>query len=128
MAFVRGLGKTPVVARDAPGFIVNRLMTPQLLAAIRLVEDGIAGRDDVDTAMTLGLNAPLGPLALADLIGLDTLLAMADAMHGGLGEDQYAAPVTLKEKVAAGQLGRKSGRGFYDYNEGGTRRGPDHTP
>jgi 3-hydroxybutyryl-CoA dehydrogenase len=128
IAFVRTLGKTPVIARDAPGFIVNRLMTPQLLAAIRLVEDGIATREDVDTALTLGLNAPLGPFALADLIGLDTLLAMADAMHRGLGEVQYAAPVTLREKVAAGELGRKSGRGFYDYNKGGVRRGPDRTP
>jgi 3-hydroxybutyryl-CoA dehydrogenase len=127
-AFVGTLGKTPVVASDAPGFIVNRLMTPQLLTAIRLVEEGIATRDDVDTAMTLGLNAPLGPLALADLIGLDTLLAMADAMHGGLREEQYAAPATLQEKVAAGELGRKSGRGFYDYTGGGARRGPDRTP
>jgi 3-hydroxybutyryl-CoA dehydrogenase len=127
-AFVRRLGKTPVLAGDTPGFIVNRLMTPQLLSAIRLVEDGVATQDDVDTAMTLGLNAPLGPLALADLIGLDTLLAMADSMHDGLGEEQYAAPAMLKEKVAAGELGRKSGRGFYHYTEGGARRGPDRTP
>ena len=125
--FARSLGKTPVVAQDMPGFIVNRLMTPQLLTAIRLVEDGVATRDDVDTAMTLGLNAPLGPLALADLIGLDTLLAMADAMHRGLGETQYAAPGMLKEKIAAGELGRKSGCGFYDYTEGGARRSSDRT-
>lgn len=126
--FVRRLGKTPVTARDTPGFIVNRLMTPQLLTAIRLVEEGDATKEDIDTAITLGLNAPLGPLALADLIGLDTLLAMADSMHHGLGEVQYAAPVMLKDKVAAGELGRKSGRGFYNYTRGEARRGPDRAP
>jgi 3-hydroxybutyryl-CoA dehydrogenase len=115
-AFGKSLGKTVIVARDTPGFIVNRLMVPQLLNAIRLVESGEATKEDIDAGMTLGLNQPLGPLALADLIGLDTLLAMADGIYDKIREAQYAAPPLLKDMVAAGRLGRKTGRGFYEYN------------
>jgi 3-hydroxybutyryl-CoA dehydrogenase len=113
--FGKSLGKTVVVVQDSPGFIVNRLMTPQILNAIRIVESGIATREDIDTAMILGLNHPVGPLALADLIGLDTLLTIADSIYQKLGDIQYAAPELLKKLVSAGHLGRKTGRGFYEY-------------
>jgi 3-hydroxybutyryl-CoA dehydrogenase len=113
--FGKSLGKTVVIVQDSPGFIVNRLMTPQILNAIRMVESGIATKEDIDTAMTLGLNHPLGPIALADLIGLDTLLTIANSIYNRLGDKQYAAPETLKKLVAAGHLGRKTRRGFYEY-------------
>jgi len=113
--FGRSLGKTVVIAQDSPGFIVNRLMTPQILNAIRMVESGIATREDIDTGMTLGLNYPMGPLALADLIGLDTLLSIANGIYDKLREAQYAPPSLLKNMVADGRLGRKTGRGFYEY-------------
>jgi len=113
--FAGSLGKTFVVVQDSPGFIVNRLMMPQILNAIRIVESGIATVEDVDTGMTLGLNHPLGPFALADLIGLDTLLTIADNIHQKLGDKQYAAPEILKKMVANGYLGRKTGRGFFPY-------------
>ncbi len=114
--FGRSLGKTIVITRDSPGFIVNRLMIPQVLDAIRLVEAGLATSEDVDTAMTLGLNYPMGPLALADLIGLDTVLFIANGIYDKLKEPQYAVPGLLKEMVAEGRLGRKTRRGFYDYD------------
>jgi 3-hydroxybutyryl-CoA dehydrogenase len=114
-AFGTSLGKTVIMARDNPGFIVNRLMVPQLLNAIRLVESGEATKEDIDAGMTLGLNQPIGPLALADLIGLDTVLAMADGIYNKIREAQYCAPSLLKEMVAAGRLGRKTGQGFYEY-------------
>ncbi len=110
------LGKTFVIVQDSPGFIVNRLMTPQIINAIRMVESGIATARDIDTAMSLGLNYPMGPLALADLIGLDTFLFIANGIYDKLGDEQYAAPALLKNMVAAGQLGRKTGKGFYEYN------------
>jgi 3-hydroxybutyryl-CoA dehydrogenase len=113
--FGESLGKTVVVVQDSPGFIVNRLMTSQILNAILLLESGIATREDIDTAMSLGLHHPMGPLALADLIGLDTLLTIADNIHRESGDEQYVAPVTLKKLVAEGRLGRKTGSGFYDY-------------
>ena len=113
--FGKSLGKTVVIARDTPGFIVNHLMVPQILNAIRMVESGAATKEDIDTGMTLGLNQPIGPLALADLIGLDTLLAMASGIHDKLKEAQYTPPPLLKNIVAAGHLGRKTGRGFYEY-------------
>jgi len=114
--FGQSLGKTIIIAQDTPGFIVNRLMTPQILNAIRMLESGAATKEDIDTGMTLGLNYPMGPLALADLVGLDTILFIADGIHDRFREDQYAAPSLLKEMVATGQLGRKTGKGFYDYN------------
>ncbi len=113
--FGQSLGKTVVVVKDSPGFIVNRLMTPQILNAIRMLESGIADREDIDMAMKLGLNHPVGPLALADLIGLDTLLNIADSIYRKLGEAQYEAPELLKKMIADGYLGRKTGRGFYIY-------------
>lgn len=115
--FGDSLGKTIVVVRDSPGFIVNRLVTPQILNAICMVESGIATAADTDTAMVLGLNCPMGPLALADLIGLDTILFIANGIYDKLRDEQYAAPALLKEMVAAGQLGRKTGKGFYEYNQ-----------
>jgi 3-hydroxybutyryl-CoA dehydrogenase len=113
--FGESLGKTVVIVQDSPGFIVNRLMTPQILNAIRMVESGIANREDIDTAMTLGLNHPIGPLALADLVGLDTLLNIANSIRQKLGDNQYEAPELLQKLVAVGYLGRKTGRGFYKY-------------
>jgi 3-hydroxybutyryl-CoA dehydrogenase len=115
--FGKSLGKTIVTIQDSPGFIVNRLMSPQILNAIRLLEDGIATREDIDTAMKLGLNYPMGPLELADFIGLDTLLFIANGIHDKLPEEQFAAPELLKKMVADGNLGRKTGKGFYDYTQ-----------
>jgi len=114
-SFGKSLDKTIVIVQDSPGFIVNRLMTPQILNAIRMVESGIATVKDIDTAMALGLNYPMGPLALADLIGLDTFLFIANGIYDKLRDEQYAAPALLKDMVAAGQLGRKTGKGFYEY-------------
>jgi 3-hydroxybutyryl-CoA dehydrogenase len=113
--FGKSLGKTVVIVQDSPGFIVNRLMTPQILNAIRMFESGTATKEDIDTAMTLGLNHPVGPLALADLIGLDTLLTIADSIYQKLGDNQYATPELLKQMVLDGHLGRKTGQGFYKY-------------
>jgi 3-hydroxybutyryl-CoA dehydrogenase len=113
--FGKSLGKTVVIVQDSPGFIVNRLMAPQILNAIRMFEAGIATKEDIDTAMTLGLNHPIGPIALADLIGLDTLLTIADSIYQRLGNDQYAAPGLLRKMVSEAHLGRKTGSGFYKY-------------
>jgi 3-hydroxybutyryl-CoA dehydrogenase len=114
-AFGESLGKSIVTMKDSPGFITNRLAAPQILNAIRIVETGDTTIEDIDTAMTLGLNHPLGPLALADFIGLDTVLFIADSIYDRLREPQYAAPELLKKMVAEGRLGRKTGRGFYQY-------------
>jgi 3-hydroxybutyryl-CoA dehydrogenase len=113
--FGKAVGKTIVIAQDAPGFIVNRLMVPQILNAIRMLESGVATREDIDTGMTLGLNHPMGPLALADLVGLDTILFIANGIYNEFRDVQYAAPTLLRKMVTAGWLGRKTGRGFYDY-------------
>ena len=118
--FARGfgerLGKTVVVAKDHAGFIVNRLLTPYLCAAIALYDEGFASREDIDTAMTLGMNHPMGPLRLADFIGLDTVLQIAEVLHAEFRDPQYAPPPRLQRMVDAGHLGRKSGMGFYDYD------------
>jgi 3-hydroxybutyryl-CoA dehydrogenase len=113
--FGSSLGKTIVIAQDTPGFIVNRLMVPFLLNAIRMLEAGAATREDIDTAINLGLGHPIGPLTLADFIGLDIVLAIADAMYEEFKEPQYVPPVLLKKMVAAGWLGRKTRKGFYEY-------------
>lgn len=115
-AFGASLGKTMVVAeRDNPGFIVNLLFVPYGLDAIRGLEQGVATKEDFDTAMRLGMNHPMGPFELMDFVGLDTMLFIADAMHEETREARYAAPPLLRRMVAAGRLGRKAGRGFYDY-------------
>ena len=113
--FGASLGKTMVTAKDAPGFIVNRLLIPYLLQAVQVYEDGLATREDIDTAIKLGLAHPMGPLTLLDLVGLDTTLFIADAMYDEYKDPRYAAPPLLRRMVLAGHLGRKSGKGFYDY-------------
>lgn len=114
-AFTGTLGKTVVTAKDTPGFIVNLLLIPYLLDAIRAVENGLATREDIDTSMKLGCGHPMGPLTLADFIGLDTTLFIADAMYDEFKESRHAAPPLLRRMVAAGLLGKKTGKGFYDY-------------
>ncbi|MDR7544960.1 MAG: 3-hydroxybutyryl-CoA dehydrogenase [Armatimonadota bacterium] len=113
--FVQSLGKTVVVAKDTPGFIVNRLLIPYLLDAIRALELGVASREDIDTAITLGLGHPMGPLTLLDFVGLDTTYYIAQAMFDEFKDHRYAPPPLLKQMVLAGWHGRKSGRGFYEY-------------
>ena len=113
--FGKSLGKTTIIAKDAPGFIVNRLMVPQILNAIRMLEAGVATKEDIDTGLTLGLNHPLGPLGLADLVGLDTLYFIANSIYDEFKDPQFASPTLLKKMVTAGWLGRKTGKGFYDY-------------
>jgi len=115
--FGQSVGKTTVVAKDTPGFIVNRLLIPYLLDAVKIYEDGLATREDIDTAIKLGLNHPMGPLTLLDLVGLDTTLFIADAMFEEFKDPKYAAPPLLRRMVLAGHLGRKSGKGFYDYSK-----------
>lgn len=115
--FGESLGKTVVIAKDMPGFIVNRLLTPFTLNAIRMLETGIATRDDIDNAVKLGLNHPMGPLELADLIGLDTIYNSANARYEELKEPQYAPSPLLRRMVNAGWLGRKTGKGFYEYQQ-----------
>ena len=109
------LGKTTVESRDRAGFIVNALLIPYLNGAIRMLEDGFATREDIDTAVHLGLNHPMGPLRLIDLIGLDTHLFIANVLFEEFKEPTYAPPPLLRRMVTAGRLGRKAGRGFYDY-------------
>jgi 3-hydroxybutyryl-CoA dehydrogenase len=116
VAFVRSLGKEPVAAKDVSGFIVNLLLVPYMLDAIRAREHGIASTVDLDTAMRLGAGHPMGPLTLADFVGLDTLARIADIMFEEYHEGRYAAPPLLRRMVTAGMFGRKSGRGFYDYS------------
>lgn len=113
--FAQSLGKTVVLARDTPGFIVNRLLVPYLLDAIRVLELGVASREDIDTAITLGLGHPMGPLTLLDFVGLDTTYYIAEAMFQEFKDARYAPPPLLKQMVLAGWWGRKSGRGFYEY-------------
>jgi 3-hydroxybutyryl-CoA dehydrogenase len=109
------LGKTPVVVKDVPGFIANRLALPYLAEAMRAYEQGIASAQDIDTAMKLGYNMPMGPLELLDLIGLDTTLDVLESIYRETNDPKYAPPVILRQMVRAGWTGRKSGRGFYDY-------------
>ncbi|GAA2064631.1 3-hydroxybutyryl-CoA dehydrogenase [Catenulispora yoronensis] len=115
VAFVEQLGKQPVVAQDRAGFVVNSLLIPYLLAAIRMAEGGFASAADIDNGMVLGCAHPMGPLALSDLIGLDTVKLAAEAMYEEFKEPLYTPPALLLRMVEAGRLGRKTGRGFYEY-------------
>lgn len=111
------LGKTVVIAPDVPGFLANRLMAPLGLNAIRILEAGLATKEDIDTAVKLGTNMPMGPLERADLIGLDVILQGNEAMYQEYKDPMYAPPILLKRMVAAGWLGRKTGKGFYEYGK-----------
>jgi 3-hydroxybutyryl-CoA dehydrogenase len=115
MESARALGKTPVEANDYPGFVANRILMPMINEAIYCVMEGVGTPEAIDTVMKLGMNHPMGPLTLADFIGLDTCLAIMDVLHEGMGDSKYRACPLLRKYVAAGWLGRKSGRGFYDY-------------
>ena len=123
-AFGESLGKRVIVAKDRAGFIVNMLLVPYLVEAIRMLEGGFATREDIDLGMVLGTNHPMGPLTLADYIGLDTVNYIATILYEEHHSPQYAPPPLLKQMVAAGFLGRKSGRGFYDYQAGETAPRP----
>jgi len=112
------LGKTVITSEDRPGFLVNRMLIPFLNEACFTLQEGIGTPEDIDTGAKLGLNHPMGPLELADLIGLDTVLAIAEVLHADLGEDKYRPAALLRNLVAAGWLGKKTGRGFYVYEKG----------
>jgi 3-hydroxybutyryl-CoA dehydrogenase len=114
-AFAKTVGKTPVVARNSPGFVVNRILCPMINEAIFALQEGLATAEDIDTGMRLGCNHPIGPLALADMIGLDTMLSVMNVFYEGFNDPKYRPAPLLKEMVAAGRLGRKTGRGFYSY-------------
>jgi 3-hydroxybutyryl-CoA dehydrogenase len=113
--FAVKLGKHPVQAKDRAGFIVNALLLPMLVDAVRMYEGGMASAEDIDAALVMGANLPMGPLALADLIGIDTVVAVSDVLHAEFGETRYAPPPLLRRMVDAGRLGRKTARGFYEY-------------
>jgi 3-hydroxybutyryl-CoA dehydrogenase len=115
--FALSLGKSPVMAKDTAGFIVNFLLIPYLVAAVRMLENGVASRDDIDTAMKLGCGYPMGPFTLLDYVGLDTTLWAAEAIYEEFRDPLYAPPPLLRRMVQSSLLGRKSGRGFYDYQE-----------
>jgi 3-hydroxybutyryl-CoA dehydrogenase len=114
-ALCRALGKTPVESADYPGFIANRILMPMINEAVFALMEGVGTAEAIDTVMRLGMNHPMGPLTLADFIGLDVCLAILDVLYGGLGDPKYRACPLLRRMVAAGHLGRKTGRGFHTY-------------
>ena len=116
VALAKRFGKTTVTSKDSPGFIVNRILIPLLNEACFALQEGLASPEDIDTAVKLGLNHPMGPLTLADFIGLDTCLFIAEVLHRELGDDKYRPAPLLRQYVAAGWFGRKTGRGFYRYD------------
>ena len=115
-ALAKQLGKTPITVKNNPGFVVNRILCPMINEAIFALAEGLATAEDIDAGMKLGCNHPIGPLALADMIGLDTMLAVMEVFYDGFNDSKYRPAPLLKEMVAAGYLGRKSGRGFYNYS------------
>ncbi len=115
--FVEKLKKTAIEVKEAPGFAVNRILCPMINEAIFVLAEGIATAEDIDNGMTLGANHPIGPLALADMVGLDTILLVLEGFHKEIGEDKYRPAPLLRKMVRAGYLGRKSGKGFYDYTK-----------
>jgi 3-hydroxybutyryl-CoA dehydrogenase len=115
--FVGRLGKHPIETKDRAGFIVNFLLTPYLMGAVRMYEEGFASREDIDSGMKYGASHPMGPLQLCDFIGLDVLKAVCDSLFEEFKRDEYATPPLMKRMISAGHLGRKSGRGFYDYTQ-----------
>lgn len=116
--FARRIGKTPITVRNSPGFVVNRILCPMINEAIFVLQEGLASAEQIDAGMELGCNQPIGPLRLADMIGLDTLLAIMKVFHSSFGDPKYRPAPMLQELVDAGRLGRKSGAGFYDYASG----------
>jgi 3-hydroxybutyryl-CoA dehydrogenase len=118
------MGKTVITSKDAPGFLVNRMLLPMIAEACFTLQEGIGTPEDIDTGAKLALNHPMGPLELADFIGLDTCLFILEVLHRDLGDDKYRAPTLLRNLVAAGWYGRKTGRGFYVYDDMGKRTWP----
>lgn len=116
LAFAEQIGKTAIRTKDRSGFIVNMLLVPYLMAAVRMYEDGFASREDIDHGMKLGAGHPMGPLTLCDFVGLDVLYAVCDSLYEEFKQPAYAPPPLMKRMVAAGRLGRKTGKGFYDYD------------
>ncbi len=111
------IGKTPVEVNEGPGFVVNRILIPMINEGTVILQEGIASVEDIDTAMQLGANHPMGPLALGDLIGLDVVLAIMDVLYSETGDSKYRASTLLRKMVRAGKLGRKTGEGFYNYKK-----------
>src|SRR5689334_11916007 len=116
-SFVKAIGKTPISVKNSPGFVVNRILCPMINEAIFVLQEGLASAEEIDAGMRLGCNHPIGPLALADLIGLDTMLSVMEVFYKGFNDPKYRPAPLLKEMVDAGHLGRKSGRGFFDYGK-----------